>query len=111
MRKNFSRPLTSWRGQSILIHVKTELGQIVRDARLRQGLTLRELAERTSIPLRTVHAIELGDSRQPKAKTLRTLAAALGLPYGGLALAAYEANGWGSTASPEQTTRHAVGAP
>lgn len=105
MSRKFSVPLTTWRGEPIMNHVKTELGQLIRDARLRQGLTLREVAERTGLRLRSVHAVEVGDSQKPKERTLRLLADALGLAYTGLVLAAYGANGQagGPSAPPGRT--------
>jgi transcriptional regulator with XRE-family HTH domain len=53
-----------------------ELARLLRDARMQQGLSLRELAHKAEMGVSSVHAAERGESL-PKFSTLRTLARAL----------------------------------
>ena len=85
--------LTDRRGRAILSIVETELGQVIRVARLRQKMTLKGLGAESGVHWRSIYAIEVGESRRPSEDKLRALADVLGLPYGGLALAAYGVNG------------------
>jgi repressor LexA len=73
--------------------VRTQLGVKVRQARSRKELSLDRLSKIAGVGLRTIHAIEQGESRHPTEETLRRLATALGIPYRDLALAAYGADG------------------
>jgi len=81
----------------------TQLGQEVRRARAAKRLSLDALSRRTKaldptekgVGLRTIHAIEQGESEHPTNETLRLLGLALEpeTDYRHLALAAYDANG------------------
>jgi DNA-binding SARP family transcriptional activator/DNA-binding XRE family transcriptional regulator len=52
---------------------------LLRESRVRAGLTQHELAERASVSVRTVRALENGAVARPQAASLRRLAAALGV--------------------------------
>ena len=81
--------------------VSTQLGSEVRQARNAKGFSLDRLSKIAGVGLRTIHAIEQGESRHPTEETLRRLASALDIPYRDLALAAYGANGDTPPTPPE----------
>jgi transcriptional regulator with XRE-family HTH domain len=56
------------------------IGQTIKDARIRKGLTQEELAEKTDISIRTIQRIE-SDEVDPRSYTLSTLARVLDLNY------------------------------
>lgn len=72
----------------------SELGTFVRDARLRlrmangRPMSQEVLAERTGVSGATISHIESGKMRRPERDTLEALAAALGVTYNDLAIAA-----------------------
>jgi transcriptional regulator with XRE-family HTH domain len=78
--------------------VTTQLGQEVKKARRAKHLSLDALSKLSGLGLRTIHAIEQGESKHPTEATLKALASALEpeTDYRTLALAAYAANGNGS---------------
>ena len=55
------------------------IGEHIRDQRLRQGLTQRELGERAGIAEPTIRRYELG-KLNPKIETVEKIAKALGVP-------------------------------
>ena len=55
-------------------------GQLIRELRLKKGITQEELAARTDISVRTIQRIESGDV-DPRAFTLQAIAAALEVDY------------------------------
>ncbi|WP_290708382.1 helix-turn-helix transcriptional regulator [Flavihumibacter sp. CACIAM 22H1] len=57
-----------------------ELSQKISTARKIKGLTQEELADKAAITARTIQRIESGETR-PRPYTLKTLAAALDIPY------------------------------
>jgi tetratricopeptide (TPR) repeat protein/transcriptional regulator with XRE-family HTH domain len=57
------------------------LGGWLRQARAAAGLTQEELAERSGVGLRTIGDLERGRTRAPYARSIRCLAAALGVPF------------------------------
>ncbi|ANU53024.1 helix-turn-helix domain-containing protein [Acutalibacter muris] len=61
-----------------MIVINQNCYQPMREARIEQGLTQRELGQRTGIPYYTIQAYERG-RHNPPAKRLRTLAEVLGL--------------------------------
>ncbi len=67
----------------------------MRLARTTAGFSLDQLAKLSHVGLRTIHAIEVGDSKKPHANTLRAIAEHLHpyTTYERLALAAYNAGG------------------
>jgi HTH-type transcriptional regulator, competence development regulator len=50
----------------------------LREQRLRQGLSQRDLSERTGITAANISRLETGETSQPRPSTLRKLAAGLG---------------------------------
>lgn len=56
-------------------------GQRLRDARVAALLTIEELADRSGVSARAISDLERGVTRMPHPTTVRSLAAALGLPY------------------------------
>jgi transcriptional regulator with XRE-family HTH domain len=63
------------------------VGQVIRDARLAAGLSLRDIERLTGIAASQTSRIELGRSSDPGFTTVARLASALGLPLDKLALA------------------------
>ena len=57
------------------------LGTWLRQARAAAGLTQEELAERSGVGVRTIGDLERGRTRKPYARSIRCLAAALGVPF------------------------------
>ncbi|HEY2549522.1 MAG TPA: tetratricopeptide repeat protein [Streptosporangiaceae bacterium] len=57
------------------------LGGWLRQARAAAGMTQEELAERSGVSLRTIGDLERGRTRRPYARSVRCLAAALGVPF------------------------------
>jgi transcriptional regulator with XRE-family HTH domain len=57
----------------------TGFGKILRDRRLRSGLTQEMLAERSGLGLRSIQGLERGET-QPRRETLRRLTEAVQLP-------------------------------
>lgn len=55
-------------------------GQLIKDLRLKKGITQEELAARTDISVRTIQRIENGDV-DPRAYTLQAIADGLGVEY------------------------------
>jgi HTH-type transcriptional regulator, competence development regulator len=51
----------------------------LREQRLRQGLSQRDLSERTGITAANISRLETGETSQPRPSTLRKLAAGLGV--------------------------------
>jgi len=82
--------LTKRRGSANL-EVMTPLGEFVRSLRKAQGLTLDKLAQRSGITLRSIQAIETGDSLLPRPETLQALARGFGIDVSVLAVKVYEA--------------------
>jgi len=60
---------------------EVQLGRQVKDARERQGLSLRALAARSGVSINAISRIERGET-SPTVVSLRRLAAALGQPIG-----------------------------
>lgn len=77
-------------GRPANLEVVTPLGKFVRSLRTAQGLTLDQLAQRSGITLRSIQAIEVGNSERPRPETLQGLAAGLGVDLSILALKVYE---------------------
>lgn len=63
---------------------QTVIGARLQRLREDKGLTQAELSERSGIPYQRISEIERGDTADPRASTLRTLALALGRPPGDL---------------------------
>ena len=78
------------RGRPANLEVMTPLGKHVRSLRTAQGLTLDQLAQRSGITLRSIQAIETGNSERPRLETLQGLAAGLGVDVSVLAVKVYE---------------------
>ena len=78
------------RGRPANLEVMTPLGRFVRSLRTAQGLTLDQLAQRSGITLRSIQAIETGNSERPRVETLQALAAGLGIDVSTLAAKVYE---------------------
>ena len=57
------------------------LGGWLRQARAAAGMTQEELAEQSGVGLRTIGDLERGRTRTPYARSIRCLAAALGVPF------------------------------
>ena len=55
-------------------------GQLIKELRLKKGITQEELAAKTDISVRTIQRIESGDV-DPRAFTLQSIAAALEVDY------------------------------
>jgi len=66
-------------------------GQLIKDLRLKKGITQEELAAKTDISVRTIQRIENGDV-DPRAYTLQAIAVALEVEYGMLANSGSELN-------------------
>ncbi len=58
---------------------RDQVGELVRLARIAAGMTQEELAERSRMSVRAVSALECGRTRRPYPRSIRSLAAALGL--------------------------------
>ena len=56
------------------------LGQIIKEARLKKGLTQEELSSKTDISIRTIQRIENGEV-DPRSFTLQSIASALDIKY------------------------------
>ncbi len=56
------------------------IGQTIREARLRKGMTQEELADKTDISIRTIQRIENGEV-DPRSYTLMTIARVLEIDY------------------------------
>jgi transcriptional regulator with XRE-family HTH domain len=54
-------------------------GDVLRKLRGAAGMTLEGLAEKSGLDLQTIHRIEIGQTKEPKRKTLTQLAAVFGL--------------------------------
>jgi transcriptional regulator with XRE-family HTH domain len=55
-------------------------GQIIREARIKKGMTQEELAEKTDISIRTIQRIENGEV-DPRSYTLMSIAKVLEIDY------------------------------
>src|SRR5207302_8444831 len=55
-------------------------GELLRERRLRAGLTQDELAERSGVSARTIRSLEVDPRRTPRSATARELADTLGVP-------------------------------
>jgi transcriptional regulator with XRE-family HTH domain len=66
-------------------------GQLIKDLRLKKGLTQEDLAAKTDISVRTIQRIENGDV-DPRAYTLQSIAAALEVDFAVLANSEPELN-------------------
>lgn len=60
-------------------------GQLIKELRLKKGITQEELASMTDISVRTIQRIESGEV-DPRAYTLQSIASALGVEYNTLAM-------------------------
>jgi transcriptional regulator with XRE-family HTH domain len=60
------------------------LGRLIALARRRKGMSISDLAKASSLDLKEVQAIELGQSTEPEPRVLFKLAKALDIPAGGL---------------------------
>ncbi|WP_255498452.1 helix-turn-helix domain-containing protein [Nakamurella sp. PAMC28650] len=58
---------------------ENKLGQVLRRLRTEKGMTVRELAELTSIPTTSIFRVETGEVAAPRPKQLQVLARALGI--------------------------------
>lgn len=56
---------------------KSPIGRRLLAARRRAGLSLSQLAAASGVPISTIHAIELGESKNPGVLTLSLIAVAL----------------------------------
>ena len=74
------------------------LGGWLRQARAAAGMTQEELAERSGVGLRTIGDLERGRTRTPYARSIRCLAAALGVPFPAQAAGAVTSGQAGSVA-------------
>jgi transcriptional regulator with XRE-family HTH domain len=59
--------------------LRSDIADVLRDARIRQGLSLREVAGKANVSLQTVSRLELRKV-QPQASTLFSIARALEVP-------------------------------
>jgi transcriptional regulator with XRE-family HTH domain len=66
-------------------------GQLIKELRLKKGMTQEDLAAKTDISVRTIQRIENGEV-DPRAYTLQSIAAALAVDFAVLADTAYESN-------------------
>jgi len=66
-------------------------GQLIKELRLKKGITQEDLAAKTDISVRTIQRIESGDV-DPRAYTLQTIAAALEVDFAVLANSEGELN-------------------
>lgn len=66
-------------------------GQLIKELRLKKGITQEDLAAKTDISVRTIQRIENGDV-DPRAYTLQSIAAALEVDFAVLANSEYEIN-------------------
>lgn len=57
------------------------VGKTVQRARLRKGLTLRQLHDLTGVAIGAINRLEKGHTRAPHGETLRRIAPALGLDF------------------------------
>ncbi len=57
-----------------------ETGKLIKELRLKRGLTQEDLAEKTEVSVRTIQRIESGDV-DPRAYTLQTIAKALDVDF------------------------------
>ena len=55
------------------------LGEVVHEERIRQGLSLRELAEKCGLSAMYILRLERGDFESPRPATVRALADGLGM--------------------------------
>lgn len=55
------------------------IGEIIRTAREKQGVSLRDLGEKCGIAWNTIARIERGEHKEPKLDSIRLICAALGL--------------------------------
>lgn len=60
-------------------------GQLIKELRLKKGITQEDLASKTDISVRTIQRIESGEV-DPRAYTLQSIASALGVDYETLAI-------------------------
>lgn len=63
-------------------HEPSLIGREVRQARLDQGLTQRQLADKAGISAMAVRKVESGITRQPQSRTMEALERALGTSLG-----------------------------
>lgn len=54
------------------------IGEKIREARRKKGLTAQQLAYRAGLSLWTIHRLETGKTQKPEAETLSRLLAILG---------------------------------
>lgn len=78
------------------IFIARQVGQEVRDARKKSGLTQAELAERAHVSARLVSGLELGDNTGVGLDKLLSVFHALGL-----VMAVFDSSATGKTAKPE----------
>jgi transcriptional regulator with XRE-family HTH domain len=57
-----------------------ETGKLIKELRIKKGMTQEELAEKTELSARTIQRIENGEV-DPRAYTLQMIAKALGVDY------------------------------
>jgi transcriptional regulator with XRE-family HTH domain len=55
------------------------IGEIIKEARLKKGISLRELGEKSGVAWNTIARIERGAHKEPKLDSIRMICAALGL--------------------------------
>jgi tetratricopeptide (TPR) repeat protein/transcriptional regulator with XRE-family HTH domain len=73
-------------------HDAGRLGAWLRQARSTAGMTQEELAEQSGVAVRTIGDLERGRTRKPYARSVRCLAAALGVPF--------PSEAWSATGQP-----------
>jgi transcriptional regulator with XRE-family HTH domain len=56
------------------------IGEIIREARHKKGMSLRDLGEKCGIAWNTIARIERGVHKDPKLESIRVIFEALGLP-------------------------------
>ena len=57
-----------------------ETGKLIKELRIKKGMTQEELADKTEVSTRTIQRIENGDF-EPRADTLQMIAKALGVDF------------------------------
>src|SRR4051794_39813698 len=101
----------NWNQVSRKYPVSFAFSQELRSARLRAGLTVRQLAERSGLTSATVSRLELGQIASPKPAHLQRLASALGVEVEGFYAAAGILTGGGLPAlQPYLRAKYGLGA-